>query len=99
MMNQERVYTVIRRPIVTEKSTMATEKANQVVFEVAADATKPEVKTAVEALFKVSVTSVSLLNQKGKNKMFGRRPGRRNDVRKAYVTLKAGDAIDFSAAV
>lgn len=99
MMNQERVYNVIRRPIVTEKTTMATEKSNQVVFEVATDATKPEVKTAVEALFKVSVLSVSLLNQKGKQKMFGRRAGKRNDVRKAYVTLKAGDAIDFSVAV
>lgn len=99
MMKQERVYTVIRRPIVTEKTTLATEKANQFVFEVASTATKPEVKTAIEALFKVSVTGVRILNQAGKQKMFGRRPGKRNDVRKAYVTLKAGDAIDFSAAV
>jgi large subunit ribosomal protein L23 len=88
-------YDVIRKPIITEKATMASE-ANAVVFEVAMDATKPQVKTAVEALFGVKVKAVNTTITKGKTKKFRGIAGRRRDVKKAYVTLEEGNAIDVS---
>ena len=96
-MNAERLMQVILAPIVTEKSTMLAEKNNQVVFRVVADATKPEIKAAVELLFKVEVASVQVANRKGKEKRFGRFMGRRNHVKKAYVSLKPGQEINFEA--
>ncbi len=88
-------YDVVRRPIITEKATMASE-ANAVVFEVAMDASKPEIKSAVESLFNVKVKAVNTTITKGKVKRFRGRPGRRNDVKKAYVTLEDGNAIDVT---
>ncbi|TVQ55454.1 MAG: 50S ribosomal protein L23 [Rhodobacteraceae bacterium] len=88
-------YDAIRRPIITEKATMASE-ANAVVFEVQKAATKPEIKAAVEALFGVKVKAVNTLITKGKVKRFRGRPGKRNDVKKAYVTLQDGYAIDVT---
>jgi large subunit ribosomal protein L23 len=98
-MSQDRLYSVILAPIVSEKSTMIGEKNEQVAFRVKHDATKPEVKAAVELLFKVQVDSVQILNQKGKTKKFGRFEGRRSNVRKAYVTLKPGQEINFAQEV
>jgi large subunit ribosomal protein L23 len=97
-MNQERLMQVLLAPIVSEKSTMLAEKANQVGFRVIQDATKPEIKAAVELLFKVEVESVQVLNQKGKAKRHGRFMGRRSNVRKAYVSLKPGQEINFAEA-
>ena len=97
-MNQERLMKVLIAPIVSEKSTIVAEKNNQVGFRVLQDATKPEIKAAVELLFKVEVDSVQVLNQKGKAKRHGRFLGRRRNVRKAYVCLKAGQEINFSEA-
>jgi len=88
-------YDIIRNPVVTEKSTMASENG-QVVFDVAIDATKPEIKAAVEALFSVKVKAVNTLIRKGKVKRFRGRPGVRNDVKKAVVTLVDGQSIDIS---
>jgi len=98
-MSQDRLYSVILAPIVSEKSTMIGEKNEQVAFRVKHDATKPEVKAAVELLFKVQVDSVQILNQKGKTKRFGRFEGTRGNVRKAYVTLKPGQEINFAQEV
>ena len=95
-MNAERLMQVILAPIVTEKATFVAEKNNQIAFRVVADATKPEIKAAVELLFKVQVESVQVLNRKGKVKRFGRFVGRRRDERKAYVSLKDGQEIDFA---
>jgi large subunit ribosomal protein L23 len=97
-MNPERLMQVLLAPIVSEKSTMLAEKANQVGFRVVPDATKPEIKAAVELLFKVEVESVQVLNQKGKAKRHGRFLGRRSNVRKAYVSLKPGQEINFAEA-
>jgi large subunit ribosomal protein L23 len=97
-MNAERLMQVLVAPIVSEKSTMVAEKNNQVAFRVLQDATKPEIKAAVELLFKVEVESVQVLNQAGKAKRFGRFNGRRRNVRKAYVCLKAGQEINFAEA-
>jgi len=83
--------------VVSEKATLVAEKNEQVVFEVARDANKGEVKAAVELLFKVEVESVQILNQKGKQKRFGRFMGRRDHVKKAYVSLKPGQEINFEA--
>jgi large subunit ribosomal protein L23 len=88
-------YDIIRRPVITEKATLASE-SNAVVFEVAPEATKPLIKSAVEALFGVKVKSVNTVVTKGKNKRFRGRPGVRNDVKKAYVTLEEGHTIDVS---
>jgi large subunit ribosomal protein L23 len=93
----ERLYQVLLAPVVSEKATMVAEKSEQVIFRVVADATKPEVKAAVELLFKVEVDSVQMLNVKGKVKRFGRTIGRRNHVKKAYVNLKPGQEINFQA--
>ncbi len=95
-MNQERMYQVLLVPHVSEKSTLLADQQSQHVFRVAPDATRSEVKQAVEELFKVKVEKVRILNIKGKNKRFGSRPGKRSDLRKAYVTLGAGSDIDFA---
>jgi large subunit ribosomal protein L23 len=97
-MNPERLMQVLLAPIVSEKSTMVAEKNNQVGFRVVQDATKPEIKAAVELLFKVEVESVQVLNHKGKAKRFGKFSGRRRHIRKAYVSLKAGQEINFAEA-
>ncbi|BAK75202.1 ribosomal protein L25/L23 [Pseudogulbenkiania sp. NH8B] len=96
-MNQERLLQVILAPVVSEKSTLVSEKNQQVVFRVASDATKPEIKAAVEMLFNVKVDGVSTVNVKGKVKRFGRTFGRRKDWKKAYVSLVAGQEIDLTA--
>ena len=88
-------YDVIRKPIITEKATAASEHG-AVVFQVAIDATKPVIKEAVEALFGVKVKAVNTVVTKGKVKKFRGRPGVRNDVKKAYVTLEEGNTIDVS---
>ena len=97
-MKTERLMTVIRAPIISEKATMVGEKNRQVVFEVLADATKAEIKAAVELLFKeqkVEVSAVNVVNVKGKQKRHGRFEGRRRDVKKAYVSLKGDGDINF----
>ena len=98
-MNQERLMKVLVGPIVSEKSTMIGEKHNQYSFVVVPDAKKSEVKAAVELLFKVQVSSVQILNLKGKQKRFGRVMGKRNDVRKAYVSLAKDSSRRLPAAV
>ncbi len=95
----DRLYSVLLAPIVSEKSTMIGEKNDQVAFRVMQDATKREVKAAVELLFKVKVDKVSILNQGGKSKRFGRFTGKRGNVRKAYVCLKDGQEINFAQEV
>jgi len=94
--NQERLLQVLRGPLISEKATMVAEKDNQTVFIVSSDATKPEIKAAVELLFKVKVTAVRVANAKGKTKRFGRAVGRRSDVRKAFVRLAEGQEINFA---
>ena len=95
-MNQEKLMTVLLEPRVTEKSTMVGEAYNQFVFKVAKDATKPEIKSAVELMFEgAEVESVQVANVKGKKKMFARKPGQRVNWKKAYVKLKPGFDIDF----
>ena len=96
MTSKSEYYEVIRKPIVTEKATFVAEKNNQVSFRVVADATKPEIKAAVELLFKVQVEAVQVLNRKGKAKRFGRFVGRRRNERKAYVSLKEGQEINLA---
>ncbi|MBW6506155.1 MAG: 50S ribosomal protein L23 [Rhodobacteraceae bacterium] len=88
-------YDVIRKPVITEKATAASEHG-AVVFQVAIDASKPVIKEAVEALFGVKVKAVNTVVTKGKVKKFRGRPGTRNDVKKAYVTLEEGNTIDVS---
>ena len=89
------LYDVIRKPVITEKATMASE-ANAVVFEVAIGANKPKIKEAVEALFGVKVKAVNTTITKGKTKLFRGRKGTRKDVKKAYVTLEEGNTIDVT---
>ncbi len=91
------VYSVIRAPRVSEKTARLQEVSNQYVFEVSKDATKADVKAAVEEIFEVKVAAVNVLNVKGKVKAFKNRTGRRGDWRKAYVTLADGQAIDVTA--
>ena len=93
-----RHYDVILAPHITEKSTMVSEH-NAVVFKVAGDATKPEIKAAVEALFSVKVTGVNTIVQKGKTKKWKGKPYTRSDIKKAIVTLAEGDQIDVTAGV
>jgi large subunit ribosomal protein L23 len=88
-------YDVIKKPIITEKATMASE-ANAVVFQVAMEATKPQIKEAVEAVFGVKVKAVNTTITKGKAKRFRGRPGVRSDRKKAYVTLEEGNTIDVT---
>ena len=93
-----RHYDVIVAPHITEKSTLVSE-ANAVVFKVANDASKPEIKAAVEALFNVSVTAVNTIVQKGKTKKWKGAPYKRSDMKKAIVTLKDGDSIDVTSGI
>lgn len=94
-MNRERMMKVLRAPRITEKTARIGDTNRQYVFEVVCDAQKPEIKEAVEALFGVEVSAVRTTNMKGKSKRFGRMMGRRNDWKKAYVTLREGHEIDF----
>lgn len=96
--SRQRLYEVIRAPLVTEKSTLASEHS-QVVFKVPLNASKPEIKAAVEELFKVKVKAVNTLRQKGKEKRFRGRLGRRPDIKKAYVTLEEGHSIDVTTGI
>lgn len=95
MIREERLLKVILAPHISEKSTVVAEKANTVVFRVALDSTKAEIKSAVEKLFEVKVEGVRTLVTKGKTKRHGARTGRRSDWKKAYVTLAEGADIDF----
>jgi|TARA_Y100001960_G_scaffold139958_1_gene148254 large subunit ribosomal protein L23 len=92
----DRNYQIIKRPLITEKTTMIAEN-NTYAFEVLKDADKVEVKNAIEAIFNVKVEKVNILNQSGKTKRFRGKPGKRNDVRKAYVRLQEGQALDLTA--
>lgn len=94
-MNEADLYDVIVAPVITEKATVASEN-NQVIFEVAPDATKPEIKEAVERLFSVKVKAVNTLNRKGKVKRFRGIRGRQKDVKKAIITLEEGHSIDVT---
>lgn len=96
-MSNERLLQVLRTPLISEKTARLQEAANQYVFEVASTATKTDVKKAVEELFKVTVTAVNVVNVKGKNKMFRNRSGQRAGLRKAYISLAAGQSIDVIA--
>ncbi len=96
MINQERLMQVLLSPIVSEKSTMMADKNEQVAFRVLQDATKPEIKAAVEALFGVKVKAVNTMIRKGKVKRFRGRVGRQSDVKKAVVTLVEGQFIDVT---
>ena len=95
--SQERLMKVLLAPQISEKATYVAEKNEQVIFRVAPDATKPEIKAAVEMMFKVNVDSVQVANVKGKVKRAGRYVGRRNNWKKAYVCLAAGQKINFAA--
>lgn len=94
-MSEERLIQVILAPLVSEKTTRLAEESNQHAFRVLPDATKIEVKKAVEKMFNVTVEDVKIMNVPGKRKMFARRPGRRNAWRKAYVRLQAGQDIQL----
>jgi large subunit ribosomal protein L23 len=93
---ESRLAQILIAPIVSEKATMAAEKNNQVLFKVMRDATKPEIKAAVELMFKVTVDSVQTVQHKGKTKRFGKGTGRRDHVKKAYVCLAQGQELNFS---
>ena len=95
--NPERLMTVLLAPVVSEKATFIADKHEQVIFRVMQNATKPEVKAAVELMFKVEVESVQIANVKGKQKRFGTHMGRRRNWKKAYVSLKPGQEINFAA--
>jgi large subunit ribosomal protein L23 len=94
--DEGRLAQVLVEPIVSEKATSVAEKHNQVLFKVLRDATKPEIKAAVELMFKVEVDAVRTINQRGKEKKFGRSIGRRDHIKKAYVSLKKGHELNFS---
>ena len=95
--SQERLMQVLLAPQISEKATYIADKNEQVVFRVVTSATKPEIKAAVELLFKVDVKSVQVCNGKGKEKRFGRTIGRRKGWKKAFVCLKPGQEINFAA--
>jgi large subunit ribosomal protein L23 len=95
-MSKERLMKVLLSPIVSEKSAMAADKANQFAFKVVTDATKPEIAQAVELMFDVKVEQVRTVNVKGKQKRFGAMLGKRNNWKKAYVRLQDGQDIDFA---
>lgn len=95
--SQERLMKVLLAPQISEKATQIADKNEQIVFRVVTDATKPEIKAAVEMMFKVSVDSVQVARVKGKVKRMGRYIGRRNNWKKAYVCLAAGQEINFAA--
>jgi len=94
-MNDNDLYLILKRPIITEKGTLQKEKFNKVTFEVSSKANKIEVRQAVEKLFKVKVLNVNMLNVAGKKKRLGRNLGKKSDWKKAIVTLKEGERIDF----
>jgi large subunit ribosomal protein L23 len=94
--DEGRLMQVLVAPIVSEKATMLADRTNAVVFKVLQNATKPEIKAAVELMFKVQVKGVSVLNTKGKTKRFGKSVGRRDNLRKAYVTLVPGQELNLS---
>ena len=94
---EQRLYQILQKPIISEKSTIIAEKSNQVVFKVLRDASKKEVKAAIELAFDVEVDAVRMLNVKGKQKNFSRISGNRSDWKKAYISLKEGSDIDFTA--
>jgi len=96
--NELKLSNIIKSPVISEKSTLVGEKVNTFVFKVEQQASKKEVKDAVELMFKVEVESVQVLNMKGKQKRFGRVLGKRQDWKKAYVKLKPGNDIEFSVA-
>jgi large subunit ribosomal protein L23 len=96
--SKERQYELVRAPVITEKATLGSEH-NQVTFRVPLDATKPEIKIAVEQLFDVKVLAVNTLRQKGKTKMFRGRRGRRSDYKKAVVRLEEGQSIDVTTGI
>jgi large subunit ribosomal protein L23 len=96
-MSKERLMKVLLGPVISEKTAMAAETSDQYAFRVVGDATKREIGRAVELLFEVEVAGVQVVNVKGKNKRFGKLPGRRQDWRKAYVRLKPGHNIDFGS--
>lgn len=95
--SEQRLMQVLLAPQISEKATYVADKNEQVIFRVAGDASKPEIKAAVELLFKVEVKSVQVANVKGKIKRFGRMTGRRKDWKKAFVCLKPGQEINFVA--
>jgi len=97
-MNEERLLQVLLAPHISEKTSVAADSANQHTFRVTTDATKSEIKQAVEKLFNVKVKKVQVVNVKGKSKRFGQRLGKRSDWRKAYVALEAGQDIEFAGA-
>ena len=97
MINKERLMQVILAPVISEKSTYVADKFEQVIFKVVPNATKTEVKSAVELMFNVKVDTVQMLNVKGKKKRFGRYMGSRKDWKKAYVCLQPGQEINFAA--
>ena len=94
--DEGRLATILVAPIISEKATRIAEAQNQVLFKVLRDATKLEIKAAVELMFKVEVASVTTAVQKGKVKKFGRSIGRRDHVKKAFVSLKPGQELNFS---
>jgi large subunit ribosomal protein L23 len=93
---KERLMSVLLAPHVSEKAAKASESGNQFVFRVRSDATKPEIKAAVELMFEVKVQAVQVVNIEGKQKRFGQREGRRSDVKKAYVRLAEGQTIELT---
>jgi large subunit ribosomal protein L23 len=95
-MSKERLLKILLAPLISEKSVNAADSGNQFAFKVAKDATKPEIKAAVEMLFEVNVEKVQTLNVKGKTKRFGQRMGKRSDWKKAYVRLAEGQDINFA---
>ena len=96
-MNDAKLYSIIRAPRISEKTARLQEVSNQYVFEVSTEATKTDIKAAVEKIFGVNVRAVNVVNVKGKSKAFKFRTGRRSDWRKAYVTLAEGQSIDVMA--
>lgn len=97
-LSKERMYDIIRAPVITEKTSMGSEH-NQVTFRVPLDASKPEIKVAIEDLFSVQVRAVNTLIHKGKTRRFRGRRGKQNDVKKAVVTLAKGDSIDITTGI
>ncbi|MDP4609493.1 MAG: 50S ribosomal protein L23 [Burkholderiaceae bacterium] len=97
--DEGRLMQLLVAPIVSEKATMVAEKSNTVMFKVLRDASKPEIKAAVELLFKVQVKAVAVSNQKGKTKRFGKSTGRRDHTRKAFVTLQPGQELNLGGEV
>ena len=96
-LSQERLINVLVAPHVTEKTALAMQNANQYAFRVRRDASKPDIKAAVELMFSVKVSDVNVVNEPGKTRRFGKTPGRTQDWKKAYVRLAPGQTIDYEA--